>query len=163
MPRPTNFPAADDRPHGRRRSYRWRRQRTEVVLPSYHGSLQLSTVRPVPRTALAAGTVVWAHIPFEDTAQSKLRPAVVKSVVGRAVTVLPTTSAASRHRYPHRHRELVDVTTAGLHRATGVRLAEVTLDLIDVVSLAGALGADDRQALLEPVALELDGTGGSRL
>jgi hypothetical protein len=36
---------------------------------------------------------------------------------------------------------------AGLHRATGVRLAEVTLDLIDVVSVAGALGPEDQRAL----------------
>ena len=40
------------------------------------------------------------------------------------------------------------MTTAGLHRPTGVRLAEVTLDRIEVLSVAGTLAAADQRILL---------------
>jgi len=66
------------------------------------------------------------------------------------VTVRPTTSAESRHRYPWDHHELVDPAAAGLPRATGVRRAESTVDVIDVVAVIGRLGDADEKAVLGP-------------
>jgi hypothetical protein len=113
-----------------------------------HGTQpQLAIVRPVAKTALVPGTVIWAHVQFEETSDSKLRPAVVRSVTGRDVTIFPATTAQSRHRYPWAHYELLDVASAGLHRATGLRLATTTVDIIDIVSVAGALFPEDHLAL----------------
>jgi hypothetical protein len=104
----------------------------------------MSVVRAVAKTALAPGTVVWAHIPYEEPGEYKLRPAVVIARCGRDVTVYPATSSASRHRYPWCYQEISDLDAAGLARATGMRLVPVTIDLIDVVAVLGALGDDDR-------------------
>ncbi len=117
--------------------------------PNRSGQLQLSVVRSVARRALVPGVVVLAHVPYEDEQHtSKLRPAVVTGVAGRNVTVLPATSAESRRRYAGRHCELVDPAAAGLLRATGIRLSEVTLDLVDMVAVIGRLGTEDEERLL---------------
>jgi hypothetical protein len=109
---------------------------------------RLALIQPVAKTALTPGTVVWAHIPFEETDGSKLRPAVVSHLSGRDVTVYPATTTDKRHRYHRQYRELGDLGSAGLRRATGVELAAITIDVIDVVGVAGALGPDDRAAVL---------------
>ena len=109
---------------------------------------RLAVVRPVAKTALTRGTVVWAHIPFEETDDYKLRPVVVSHLAGRDVTVYPGTTSDKRHRYPWGYRELTELDSAGLGRATGVRLEPITIDVIDIVTIAGALGPDDRAAVL---------------
>ena len=37
----------------------------------------LSRVQRIPRAQLIPGTVVWAHVPYDDGTGEKLRPAVV--------------------------------------------------------------------------------------
>jgi hypothetical protein len=116
--------------------------------PAVDQTPQLSTVRRIPRGQLRPGTVVWAHIPFAEVDAEKTRPAVVESVTGRDVTLLPASSASSRHRFPAEYVELRDVHTAGLRRPTGIRRRRVTVDLIEIVVIAGALGDRDRHQLL---------------
>jgi hypothetical protein len=133
---------------------RQRRRRTHA---GWHANCQqpqpedraprLAIVQPVAKTALTRGTVVWTHIPYEETDGYKLRPAVVSHLSGRDVTLFPATTADSRHRYPTIYRELADLGSAGLHRPTGVERAGITIDVIDIVAVAGALGPDDELAI----------------
>jgi hypothetical protein len=109
---------------------------------------RLAVVRPVAKTALTPGTVVWAHIPYHETDGWKLRPVVVSHTSGREVVVFRGTTAHTRFRYPWSYRELTDLDSAGLHRATGIYIESATIDLIDIVSVAGLLGPDDWAAVI---------------
>ena len=106
----------------------------------------LTAVRPVPKARLQAGVVVWAHIPFADMDEDKTRPAVVKSLSDRSVVLLPVSSALSRYRFPARYTELTDPDVAGLHRPTGVQRRDVTVDLIELLQIVGALSQRDMSA-----------------
>lgn len=108
----------------------------------------LSVVRPIAKTRLRPGVVVWAHVPFEDADGEKARPAVVRSVAGRDVTVLPGSSALSRYRFPGRYVELTDLDAAGLARPTGIRRRAVTVDIVEIIDVVGALGRLDAAAVL---------------
>lgn len=116
----------------------------------------LTVVQPVAKNALTPGTVVWAHISFEDNDGWKLRPVVVSHTVGRDVVVFSGTSAESRFRYPWAYREIADLASAGLRRATGIHLEPITIDVMDVVFIAGELGTDDASAIVERQAPSRD-------
>jgi hypothetical protein len=140
---------------------RQRRRRTHAAWPASDQNPyaedrvpRLAVVRPVAKTALTPGTVVWAHVPYEETDGYKLRPAIVSHLSGRDVTLFPATTSGNRHRYSTIYRELVDLGSAGLRRATGVERAGSTIDVIDVVSVAGVLGADDELAIFGPGAVD---------
>jgi hypothetical protein len=75
---------------------------------------------------------------------------VISHLSGRDVKLFPATTADGRHRRPAIYREVVDLTSAGLRRATGVELSTITIDVIDVVFVAGALGPDDELAIFGP-------------
>src|SRR4051812_12725651 len=77
---------------------------------------RLSIVKPVPRSRLVAGIVVWAHVPYEDGTGEKTRPAVVLSASGHKVVVLPATTSPSRLRYPDLYVEVADLDGAGIVR-----------------------------------------------
>ena len=133
------------RPRRRRLPAAWQanadRRHAEDRMP------RLTVVRPVAKTALTPGTVVWAHISFEDSDGWKLRPVVVSHTSGREVVVYRGTTADTRFRYAWSYRELTDLASAGLRRATGIYLEPITIDLIDIVGVAGELGPDDRFAV----------------
>ena len=97
---------------------------------------------------LRPGAVVWAHVPYEESAQYKTRPAVVITHAGRTATLLPLSSTASRFRYPDRFTEITDTFSAGLLRRCAVRHRPVTLGVIDIVSVAGQLTRRDWAAVL---------------
>ena len=138
---------------------RLRRRRTHSGGAAGDRLPRLTVVRPVAKTALTPGTVVWAHIPYEETDGYKLRPSVVTHVAGREVTVLPGTTSHTRHRHSWAYREVADLDAAGLRRATGIHLDPITVDLMDIVHVAGVLGPQDHLAVVEhigdslPVAL----------
>lgn len=105
----------------------------------------LRRARPVARTRLSPGTVVWARIPYvEQPGDSKLRPAVVASLDGRTVRVLPVTSSQkdSVRRSPL-YVVLRDWADAGLTRPCLVTRRPVEVDLIDIATVAGALSDED--------------------
>jgi hypothetical protein len=79
--------------------------------------------------------------------EDKTRPAVVKSLSDRSVVLRPVSSALSRYRFPARHTELTDPDVAGLHRPTGVQRREVTVDLIELLQIVGALSERDMSAV----------------
>jgi len=108
----------------------------------------LCVVRPVAKTKLVAGAVVWAHVPYEDDDGEKTRPAVVVERRGRTVVLKPGTTSSTWRRYPHRYVEISDLETAGLRRPTAVRCDEVIVDLIEVIDLVGTLSDEDAAALL---------------
>ena len=114
----------------------------------------LSVVKMVPRNRLMPGTVVWAHVPFDDVEDSKTRPAVVVAVRGRDVELLPVTSSESRYRYPHAYFEIDDPSTVGLDRRCAIRRRPVVVDRIDLLGVVGEL--DDELADL--VLADLCGT-----
>lgn len=119
-------------------------------------TLSLAVVKPVAKSQLVKGVVAWARVPFEEIDADKVRPVVIKSFDGTHVTVLPATSAASRHRFPDRYVELRDLIDAGLSRPTGVRKGrEVLIDLIDVLGIVGQLSENDIHALLGTVPPDL--------
>lgn len=108
---------------------------------------ELRRARPVARTRLSRGTVVWARIPFvDDPDGSKLRPAVVAAIDGRTVTVLPITSSLkdSVQRSSH-YVALHDWADAGLTRPCLVTRRLVVVDVIDVATVAGELTRDDEE------------------
>jgi hypothetical protein len=116
---------------------------------------ELRRVRPVARTRLSRGTVVWARIPFlDDPDASKLRPAVVASIDGRTVTVLPITSSLkdSVQRSPH-YIALRDWADAGLTRPCLVTRRLVAVDVIDVATVAGELTREDEDRVFAESAL----------
>lgn len=112
-----------------------------------------SIVRVIPRTRLRPGVVVWAHVPFAECDEYKTRPAVVLHCDGRDVTLLPCTSAASRHRRPDRYIELKHPDAAGLNRATAVGLKPFIVDVLDLLDVIGELSAADRQRAFTASAL----------
>ena len=132
-------------PKRRRHQFDVERQE-ERRTPRRTERLNFAAVRPVAKTKLQPGVVVWAHVPFEELDADKTRPAVVKAVVGRNVTLLPGTTAASRYRYPGRYYELTDLAAAGLSRETGICLEERTVDLIEIVQIIGMLADADAVA-----------------
>ena len=126
----------DDRRRGRGRGS----ARARVVA-------ELRRARPVARTRLSRGTVVWARIPFvDDPDGSKLRPAVVASIDGRAVSVLPITSSQKESVRQSAHYVLLrDWAEAGLTRPCLVTRRLVAIDMIDVATVAGELTNDDEE------------------
>ncbi|MDA8045209.1 MAG: hypothetical protein M0Z30_08245 [Actinomycetota bacterium] len=110
----------------------------------------LSCVEPVAKRRLRTGAVVWAHVPFRELDDDKTRPAVVQETRGRVVTVLAGSSSLTRRRYPDLYVELSDLAAAGLRRPTGVRRAVLfAVDLSDVLSITGELGAQDMASVFE--------------
>lgn len=109
----------------------------------------LNRVRRIPRTHLTPGTVVWAHVPFEDADAEKTRPAVVVRRSRRDIELFPGTSSESRFRHPTRYMEIEDLDMAGLARPTGVRLTSVVVDIIEIIEIVGSLGDDDRRVILD--------------
>jgi len=88
-------------------------------------------------------------VPFPDAEGEKTRPAVIRKVVGRDVTILPASGATSRHRFPARYAELRDLHDAGLRRPTGVRRREVTVDLIEIIGIVGMLSPADMASVFD--------------
>lgn len=114
-----------------------------------NGSMpNLATVKRVPRTRLVPGTVVWAHVPYEDRTGEKTRPAVVVERKGRDLTILPGTTSDRRWDLPGKYVEVRDRPAAGLTRPTGIRTTSVTVDLIEVVGVVGQLGESDTKSIL---------------
>ena len=105
----------------------------------------LRRVRPVARSRLSPGTVVWARVPYvDDPDGSKLRPAVVAGLEGRTLAVLPVTSSQKDSvRQSSLYVLLRDWADAGLTRPCLVTRRVVEIDLIDVATVAGALSDDD--------------------
>ena len=101
---------------------------------------------PVPRNRLRPGLVIWARVPFEERDEYKIRPAIACEVRGRAVTVLPCTSSGSRAL--RGAIEVEDLRRAGLSKATGVRTGAVTIDIMDVIGVAGQWRADATAEIL---------------
>jgi hypothetical protein len=123
-------------------------RRRRVVPPSADLSLTAVTrLRIVPRNRLHPGTVVWAHIPFEDVEGDKIRPAVVLRCHGRDVVLLPCTTSVRRHQRPG-YVEIKHWQSAGLPRPTGARRASLTVDYLEIVNIAGNLADEDAAALL---------------
>lgn len=108
----------------------------------------LASVKRVPRTQLVPGTVVWAHVPFEDGQGEKVRPAVVVERCGRDLVVFPGTTSASRWNHPSLYVEVRDLGAARLARPTGIRTRSVTIDVMEVLDIVGQLGEADRSAVL---------------
>lgn len=103
----------------------------------------LLTVHRVPHNQLVPGTVVWAHIPYQEIDTEKLRPALVVGFDGSRVTLRPITSAESRRRLDG-YIELEHPAAAGLDRPCAVSLRRtVELDPIELVSRAGELSLFD--------------------
>ena len=120
--------------------------------------VSLSTVRRVPRKRLTPGTVIWAHVPFEETEGEKTRPAVVIDLRGRDVVILPGTTAPARKRLGPRYVEVTDLDAAGLYRPTGIRLSEVVVDLIEIIDIVGTLSDPDASRILEAAIDRLSST-----
>ena len=142
-------------PSPRRRGVRV--ARGDGPAPVDHGArrgrvaVDLRRVRPVPRTGLVPGTVVWARIPYsERPADSKARPAIVLAVRGRDVDLLPITSSSKESvRRSDLYVALEAWAAAGLNRPCLVCRKPVTVDIIDVTTLAGELAEPDRTRVLE--------------
>ncbi len=110
----------------------------------------LTTVARVPKSSLSPGNVVWAHVPYDEGDREKTRPAVVASVEGRTISLLPITSASRRTAFAKRYAEIFDFAHAGLTRPCAVALKIKEVDLIDIVAVAGRLSDIDRRRILEP-------------
>jgi hypothetical protein len=111
---------------------------------------ELRRARPVARTLLKPGTVVWARVPFVDRPDSsKARPAVVSEVVGREVRLLPVTSSTKESvRRSPLYVRLEDWASAGLSRPCLVTRKVISVDVIDITTVVGCLGDDDRARVL---------------
>jgi hypothetical protein len=94
--------------------------------------------------------MVMAHVPFAEVDAEKTRPAVVKAIVGKQVTLLPATSALFRFRFPNKYVEVRDVHATGLTRPTGIRRREVTVDVIEIIEVVGQLSDFDMPAVFPP-------------
>jgi hypothetical protein len=123
-----------------------------VATPDYERLHPVMRVTTVPRNRLRPGTVVMARVlygPQRDrrgatsSEREKIRPVVVVGVRRDGIICRPCTSAASRHRRPWAHTELADLESAGLTRATGVRLREVVIPFTDCFTVCGVLAASD--------------------
>lgn len=106
----------------------------------------LRRARPVARSVLQPGTVVWARIPFRDQPHtSKARPAVVSGVEGRTVHLLPVTSSTKESvRLSPLAVCLADWAAAGLNRPCVVTRKAVDVDIIDVTTVIGCLAESDQ-------------------
>jgi hypothetical protein len=111
---------------------------------------ELRRARPVARTSLRCGTVVWAWIPFPDQPDKhKARPAVVRELLAHRVRVHPITSSTKESvRRSDLYVALEDWVAAGLSRPCLVDRRAVDLELADVTSVAGCLGQADLERLL---------------
>jgi hypothetical protein len=126
-----------------------RRWRQEREYGKYHVSAQrLCAAKPVAKSRLGPGVVVWARVPFVDIEGWKTRPAVVKTVQGRLVSLAPGSSSASRWRFPNEFIEVTNLADSGLRRPTGFRRRDVTVDVVEVVDIVGSLADPDLEALL---------------
>ena len=114
----------------------------------------LAVVKPVPANRLKLGSVVWAHVPFEDCDGHKTRPAVVVTTDRRSAVLLPGSTSRRRLDLPQRYQELTDLASAGLARPTGIRLQPTVVDRVDLVDLCGELSDDDVDALTKRIDLE---------
>jgi hypothetical protein len=101
---------------------------------------------PVPRGHLVPGAVLWVRAWYFDQDVYKIRPAIVCGVEGRLVSVRPCTTAPTRHWYGA--VDLEDYGAAGLGRPTCIRPRVVTIDLLDIVGIAGCLSDDDAARVL---------------
>jgi hypothetical protein len=117
---------------------RWRQLSTPV-----HPCSAPRSLGPVARSLLLPGAVVWVHVPFDDGMRWKTRPAVVLAVDHREVHLLPGYSSPSRWRFAWQYLELTGLEGTGLLRATGFRRRPITIDQIEIVSIAGRLRAHD--------------------
>lgn len=130
--------------HGQRRNKRrdrWNKPTTARPTP------HLAIVEHIAMSRLSTGVVVWAHVPFAESDGEKTRPAVVVGRHGRNIELLPISTSPARFRFNGTHHELTDLDSAGLDRASGVRMASVTVDRIEVIQVVGELGPDDRAAI----------------
>src|SRR6266849_580079 len=136
----------------RRPDVRWRdvglRRWRQLPRKRRFSASDLFRVKPAAASRLLPGIVVWARVPYAEADNWKTRPAVVKSVVGRQVTLLPGTSSNSRLRFPNKYVEVAQPVDCGLTRPTGFRRQEVTVDIIEVEDIVGALDASNRATLL---------------
>ncbi len=124
---------------------RWHHSQSREHFP------RLACIEPVAKGQLNPGTVVWAHVPFRELDDEKTRPAVVHSVRGRTVHLLAGSSSLTRRRYPDLYAEVADLAEAGLRRPTGVRRSVLfTVDLADVLSIAGQLADADAESVFAP-------------
>jgi len=122
-------------------------RRWMVPPPADLSPAAVTRLRIVACNRLRPGTVVWAHIPFEDAKNDKIRPAVVLSCRGRDVVLLPCTTSVRRHQRPG-YVEIKHWQAAGLPRPTGVRRATLTVDYLEIVNTAGDLADEDAAAIL---------------
>lgn len=127
---------------------RRRRNHPARLRNEHPAACRLTVVQPVAKTALTPGTVVWAHVPYEETDGGSCAPSSSTSAVAGTSLCSPAPPPRPGTATPGPTGELTDLETAGLPRATGVELAVVTIDVTDVVSVAGALGRDDRLVVL---------------
>lgn len=126
-----------------------------------HAVMRATTV---PRNRLRPGTVVMARVPFaperarrgaaSSSEQDKVRPVVVVGVSRDGCICRPCTSAASRHRHPWAHTELGDLESAGLSRATGVKLREVVVPFGDCFTVCGVLAESDLERVFGELAAD---------
>lgn len=100
-------------------------------------------VQRLPRRRLRRGVVVWAHVPFSDTDDWKLRPGLVIGADAGELRLHPITSAVSRLGRDG-YLEIVDLDAVGLDRPSRANLRRVVeIPLIEAVSIAGELSLAD--------------------
>ncbi len=128
---------------------RWRQNREYREYRLF--AQRLCAAKPVAKSRLGPGVVVWARVPFVDIDGWKTRPAVVKTVQGRLVSLAPGSSSASRWRFPNEFVEVTNLANSGLRRPTGFRRRDVTVDIAEVVDIVGNLADPDLVALLGQV------------
>jgi hypothetical protein len=146
-------------PDRERRGRSARRSRRDPREPEDQGKhrerivRELRRARPVPRTSLHRGTVVWAWISFPDEPlQHKTRPAVVHEVRGHVVRVHPVTSSTKDSvRRSNLYVVLEGWSEAGLSRPCLVDRRVIDLDVGDITSVAGCLGVVDLERVFAAV------------
>lgn len=111
---------------------------------------RLSVVKPVPRSRLTTGAVVWAHVPYRDGTGEKTRPAVVVSTTSHEVVILPVTTSPNRLRHPDWYVEVQDLDRAGILHPSAVALQPVVVDRIDLINITGELSPADAERVLGP-------------
>ena len=110
---------------------------------------QRRSARPPALSLLTPGTVVWAWVPWRESAGGKVRPAVVLSADADSVQVIGLSSVR-----PGRAVIPLPETERFLPGPSGCKLHRSSLDRTDVVSVAGAL-TPRNQAAAEAVAAVL--------
>lgn len=132
--------------HHRRRAHdRHAPRRSETGGASIGTSLR--AIRPPSARAIGPGAVLLARVPYADGPGEKLRPAVVLSVAGDALTAAPLSSAATRSE--HGAVEVAEWEAAGLTRPCGAYAwRPVSLDRRrDLLELVGWLSPRDWAAI----------------